>query len=87
MLFIQHQAEDIFTREEKYSEDGNYNETGDDNNEEKSEGDDDVIDDQQEEGEYLLGDDGPTAVAEVYIFSLSRGKLSYIHSLQCHKKL
>jgi len=38
-----------------------------------------VIDDQQEEGEYLLGDDGPTAVTEVYIFSLSRGKLCRIY--------
>ncbi|WJX46730.1 protein-serine/threonine phosphatase [Trifolium repens] len=55
----QKQAEDIFTREEKYNEDNN--DTGDDNSEEKA-GDDDVVDDQQEEGEYLLVDEGPTTV-------------------------
>ncbi|KAE9610663.1 putative protein-serine/threonine phosphatase [Lupinus albus] len=49
-----------FTRGEKYSEDEDSNNVGNNNDEEKT-GDNGAVDDDQEEGEYLLGDEYPTA--------------------------
>ncbi|KAF1876429.1 hypothetical protein Lal_00029777, partial [Lupinus albus] len=52
-----------FTRGEKYSEDEDSNNVGNNNDEEKT-GDNGAVDDDQEEGEYLLGDEYPTATEE-----------------------